>query len=253
MFLALKISAYKFTNRNFSLFPTLGTGKTYVLIEIILQLAKHLPGSKILIATQSNTAANVVASRLIAINSDIGNNLVRVVSRAAIGKKSLPKELIKYSASVIHHDLDLEDDDKDADGNRQLTFENLAKYQIVVGTCVGLAVIFDSNLKEGHFTHVLIDEAGQCNGKYCEFILKNVIFHNLMEICLYFSLEPEAMIPISLIDANAGGQIIMAGDPQQLAPIVLNNHAKDRGLPVSMLQRYMLQYEKLQNIALVIK
>lgn len=150
----------------FSFFLKLGTGKTYVLIEIILQLAKHLPNSKIMIATQSNTAANVVATRLIAANQDIGDKLIRIVSKAAIGKKSLPKELQKYSASVIHNELE---EDDDADDNRRLTLDHLKAYQIVVGTCVGLGIIHDSDMKDGHFTHVLIDEAGQCNGKLFSF------------------------------------------------------------------------------------
>lgn len=61
------------------------------------------------------------------------------------------------------------------------------------------------------------------------------------------------MTPISIIDPKAGGQIIMAGDPQQSAPTVLSHHARARGLPVSMLQRYMLRYEGLKNISLVMK
>lgn len=42
-----------------------GTGKTSTLIEIILQVLKNVNDSKILVATQSYAAANILASRLI--------------------------------------------------------------------------------------------------------------------------------------------------------------------------------------------
>lgn len=62
--------------------------------------------------------------------------------------------------------------------------------------------------------------------------------------------EPEALVPISLIDPNEG-QIILAGDPLQLSPIVLSNHAKDRGLSRSMLERYIDRYGNIKTDEMV--
>lgn len=45
-------------NTMFSVFGPPGTGKTATLVETILQVYTHLPESRILIATQSNSAAN---------------------------------------------------------------------------------------------------------------------------------------------------------------------------------------------------
>lgn len=47
------------------------------------------------------------------------------------------------------------------------------------------------------------------------------------------------------------GQIILAGDPLQLPPIVLSNHAKDRGLSYSMLERYIDRYGNIKTDKMV--
>lgn len=43
----------------------------------------------------------------------------------------------------------------------------------------------------------------------------------------------------------------MAGDPLQLPPIVLSNHAKDRGLAESMLTRYINMYANIKTSQMV--
>lgn len=55
------------------------------------------------------------------------------------------------------------------------------------------------------------------------------------------------MIPITSINPD-GGQIILAGDPLQLPPISLSNHAKHYDLVKSMLQRYMDMYKVMDDI-----
>lgn len=150
----------------FFVFGYLGTGKTYALIEIILQLIHHLPNSNILVATQSNNAANIIAARLIAENSDIGNIMVRVVSKSVVDKNKLPKELQKFSASIIHNDIGDQDEDECDRETIRIKLASLKQYRIVIGTCVGLGVIANSDMNNGHFTHVLMDEAAQCIGMY---------------------------------------------------------------------------------------
>uniref|UniRef100_A0A671YK78 RNA helicase n=1 Tax=Sparus aurata TaxID=8175 RepID=A0A671YK78_SPAAU len=84
--------------------------------------------------------------------------------------------------------------------------------RIVVSTCSS-AGMFQNMRLVGHFTHVFLDEAGQAT-------------------------EPESLIPISLI-SEKDGQIVLAGDPCQLGPVVKSKLAAAFGLGVSLLERLM--------------
>lgn len=118
------------------------------MIEIISQISTHLPDCKILVATQSNQAANLIATRLITDMPKIGNELLRLVCNAALDREDLPIELHKFSASVQHPNVPRMDDDsiyddipKDIRRNCNLSF--LKGFKIIVGTCVGLGVLFN--------------------------------------------------------------------------------------------------------------
>ena len=62
----------------------------------------------------------------------------------------------------------------------------------------------------GHFTHVFIDEAGH-------------------------AIEPEALVAIAgITDCSLGGQVVLAGDPEQLGPVVRSPIAIKYGLGLYM-------------------
>jgi len=81
----------------------------------------------------------------------------------------------------------------------------------VVSTCGTIGSIFNLKLQYGHFTHVFIDEAGQLT-------------------------EPQSMIPLCLVNKDVG-QIVLAGDPQQLGPVLQSPLASVYGLEQSYLER----------------
>jgi len=86
-----------------------------------------------------------------------------------------------------------------------------AMCNIVVSTCGTIGAIFNLKLQYGHFTHVFIDEAGQLT-------------------------EPQSMIPLCLVNKDVG-QIVLAGDPQQLGPVLQSPLASVYGLEQSYLER----------------
>ncbi|XP_041794620.1 RNA helicase Mov10l1 [Chelmon rostratus] len=86
-------------------------------------------------------------------------------------------------------------------------------HRIVVSTCSSAGMFHNIGIQVGHFTHVFLDEAGQAT-------------------------EPESLIPISLV-SERDGQIVLAGDPRQLGPLVKSKLAAAFGLGVSLLERLM--------------
>jgi helicase MOV-10 len=73
------------------------------------------------------------------------------------------------------------------------------------------------NVPVGHFSHIVIDEAAQAE-------------------------EPLVMIPI-IAFSNENTNIILAGDPNQLGPVIKSPTADKAGLGKSYLQRLMFMRE----------
>lgn len=66
--------------------------------------------------------------------------------------------------------------------------------------------IASANFPLGHFTHIFVDEASQAT-------------------------EPETLVTLAnLLDVNKGGQLVLAGDPKQLGPILRSPLARKHEL-----------------------
>ncbi|KAG8517982.1 RNA helicase Mov10l1, partial [Galemys pyrenaicus] len=88
-----------------------------------------------------------------------------------------------------------------------------SRFRVIITTCSSAGLFYQIGVRVGHFTHVFVDEAGQAS-------------------------EPECLIPLGLI-SDVSGQIVLAGDPMQLGPVIKSRLAMAYGLHVSMLERLM--------------
>lgn len=175
-------------------------------------------GSRILIAAPSNSAANLITERLIDSKILQEGQFLRVVGHNAVERHQIPDELKPYCGTI---DIGLPAKE-DADGYVPISQDNtnIVRYnstqiqmkRILIGTCNSLGSIIQLKMPSKHFSHVIVDESGQC-------------------------IEPEVMVPICCVKEN--GQIILAGDPMQLGPIVMSKYAENRGLDKSFLVRLL--------------
>uniref|UniRef100_A0A1Q3FX64 RNA helicase n=1 Tax=Culex tarsalis TaxID=7177 RepID=A0A1Q3FX64_CULTA len=191
-----------------------GTGKTMTLIELIHQIVKLSADSRIMVGTPSNSSANLITERLINANVLRPGEFIRIVGLNYVEQELIPEHLAPYCGTV---DIASERTVKGEvittkSGLKQnIQLKHLGRHRITIGTCVTLGTLMQMRFPHNHFTHILVDEAGQC-------------------------LETETLIPITFINKNCG-TVVLAGDPQQLGPIVMSPHA--RGFEQSLLVRLM--------------
>ncbi|KAH8380463.1 hypothetical protein KR009_010832, partial [Drosophila setifemur] len=193
-----------------------GTGKTVTLVEALLQLVTNLPGARILVGAPSNSSADLLTKRIIDSKALADGDFVRLVSQNQIEKDLIPPQLMSYCATV---DIGFVGSCKDSmvvtDSGLKLRCQMnyMGRHRVTISTCSTLGNFLQVGFKPGHFTHVLIDEAGQCT-------------------------EPETVIPIVLLSRDRS-QTILAGDPQQLRAIVINRYASEKGFSTSFLERLL--------------
>ncbi|XP_029011902.1 putative helicase mov-10-B.1 [Betta splendens] len=100
--------------------------------------------------------------------------------------------------------------------------EKLMKYKVIVTTLLTAGRLVSGGIPAGHFTHIFVDEAGH-------------------------AVETECLVPLSgLLDVESG-QVVLAGDPKQLGPILRSPFAQKYGLGVSLLERMMTQFSVYQK------
>ena len=80
---------------------------------------------------------------------------------------------------------------------------------------MNLGTLYQLRLRQDHFTHAFIDEAGQAT-------------------------EPLTLVPLGLVN-GISGQIVLCGDPLQLGPVLQSEVAGHYGLQTSFLERLTLR------------
>lgn len=193
-----------------------GTGKTITVVELILQILTLLPDSRILVATPSNSAANLITERLVYYKNECSSSIIRLIANHLLDSETISDIIKPYCATI---DLARENTTKSkqrvtVDGiNKDCQSSFIGRHRVTIGTCVSLGSLALLGLPHGHFTHVIVDEAGQAT-------------------------EPEIMIPLTFIHQDKG-QIILSGDPMQLGPIIKSKYCIEFGMQESYFSRIL--------------
>ncbi|XP_049608484.1 putative helicase mov-10-B.1 [Syngnathus scovelli] len=176
-----------------------GTGKTVTLVEAIKQLYKVQKECHILACASSNSAADLLCTRIL---QGHGNkSTVYRMYASSRDPQSVPHDL-KACSNLV------------GDSYVFPSKEKLMQYRILVSTLFTAGRLVTGNLPLGHFTHIFVDEAGHAT-------------------------ESECLIPLAGLLDPESGQLVLAGDHKQLGPIVASPAAFRHGMDVSLLERLM--------------
>ncbi|KAJ0182407.1 hypothetical protein K1T71_001776 [Dendrolimus kikuchii] len=206
-----------------------GTGKTITVVETILQILTMIPDSRILVATPSNSASNLITERLMQFRDTFSDSMIRLIAFYLTDSGAIPDVIKPYCATMdIARERTVKSKHILKDGiNHNCSTSYIGRHRVTIGTCICLGVLAQMGLPKGHFTHIIVDEAGQAT-------------------------EPEIMIPMTFTDKE-NGQIILAGDPMQLGPVILSKYCVEFSMEESFLSRilstfpYQKDFEAFKN------
>ena len=179
-----------------------GTGKTTTVVEAVLQCVRGRvqPPLRVLVAAPTNTAADWLCEKLSAVISD-PMQMLRLMAYSR-NKRDVSDEVMRFCRW-----------DENERAFQMPELADISSKRVVVCTLSMAAKLHNRGLLRGHFDLVVVDEAGQ-------------------------ALEPEAVAPVAAL-LGADSQLLIAGDPKQLGPVIHNDLAKANGLSTSLLERLM--------------
>uniref|UniRef100_A0A8U7NPS2 RNA helicase n=1 Tax=Corvus moneduloides TaxID=1196302 RepID=A0A8U7NPS2_CORMO len=195
-----------------------GTGKTVTMVEAIKQVWTCFKDARILACAPSNSATDLLCQCLI---KDIApQNIYRLIASSR-NHREVPADIMPCCNW-----------DDEQSSYVYPSKEHLRQYRIIITTLVTAGRLVSANFPPGFFSHVFIDECGH-------------------------AVEPESVVAIAGLLAPMdqetnpnGGQLVLAGDPKQLGPVLTSPLAIQHGLGTSLLERLMLHnplYKKLSG------
>lgn len=143
-----------------------GTGKTSTLIELILQLVRKRD-TNLIVCTPSNSSANLITKLLIDSKRMDCGEFVRIVSQNSLERESIPEEIHRYCLTTdIAAPRSRATQQQRSNTGIKLHCDSamLSTYRILISTCSTMGSLLYMKFRKTHFTHVIIDEAGQCTG-----------------------------------------------------------------------------------------
>ncbi|MED6254758.1 hypothetical protein ATANTOWER_032834 [Ataeniobius toweri] len=178
-----------------------GTGKTVTLIEVIKQIVLT-QDSNILVCAPSNSATDHLCEKILKENI-VPHEVFRLYCLSY--KVDKIPEIVKMHCSFNPATSTFEIPPK----------KDLMSYKIMVTTLQTAGRLVTGGVSPGHYSYIIVDEAGQ-------------------------AVETECLIPIAGLLKPLSGQVVLAGDPKQLGPIILSTIAQRNGLgehPVTYMER----------------
>lgn len=174
-------------------------GKTTTVVEAVYQLCKHQDSLRILLVAPSNDASDILVERLSQYFPP--SELCRVLAYSRT-IDTVPGPIKSYAVEKIGENGKIED---------------IKKMKVVVATVNYAARLHYLGIPRGHFDVLCVDEAGHAT-------------------------EPEVVsVASTLMDFTEGsnrcGQLILAGDPKQLGPVVTSALCREFGMEKSYMER----------------
>ena len=176
-----------------------GTGKTVTLVEAIKQLVRVDAGRNVHIL--ASAPSNTAADL-------ITERLLQHVNKREILRVHATSRVVSNISSRV-----LEVSNVMGERIFYPKLEELLKYKVIVTTLVTAGRLVTAKIPSDHFSHVVLDETGQAT-------------------------EPEAAVALSGLLGSAAN-LVMAGDPKQLGPVIRSVIAGKHGLNISLLERLM--------------
>ncbi|XP_055319847.1 putative helicase mov-10-B.1 isoform X2 [Sitodiplosis mosellana] len=196
----LRQTSYPFP---YLLFGPPGTGKTKTLIETVLQIIRNNnPDEYILVCATSNSACNEVAKRLLQSNGG-KDKVFRIFSKSVAFKMDdIPTDVLAASNLKTGE-------------HYYPSLQYLYQCKVIVCTLTTAGRLSQGKINPKHFSHIFIDEAGSAT-------------------------ESQTMIAIAGLCSTKNelhANLIFAGDPKQLGPLIKSQQAVKMGYGISMLER----------------
>jgi helicase MOV-10 len=120
-------------------------------VEAIKQVLASNPYAKILACAPSNSAADLIATRLVKTRSNPGltvDELFRLYAPSR-SKDQVPDDLKDFTHST-------------PDGHLSVPkMARLSRFRVILTTCVSASILQGVGMPRGHFSSIFIDEAGQ--------------------------------------------------------------------------------------------
>ncbi|XP_043967053.1 putative helicase mov-10-B.1 [Gambusia affinis] len=183
-----------------------GTGKTVTLVEAIKQIEKTQTFCHILACAPSNSAADLLCSK---IREHVDEHKVYRMYASSRDPKLVPEHL-KACSNLL------------GDSYIFPEKEELMEFRIIVTTLLTAGRFVTGDIPSGHFTHIFVDEAGH-------------------------AVETECLVPLAGLLDTKTGQLVLAGDPKQLGPILRSPFALKYKMGISLLERLMTDFPLYQK------